>query len=133
MLVSWSASNRSLYNFFIILFCCHLDYSCGNVLNCLKLHTLSACKRYLEVLFLTVVSNNSKHCPTRSEVGRDSSVGMETRYGLGGPGIEGQIFHTGSGAHPASCTRGTGPFPGVKRTERVVDHPPHLAPRSNKV
>jgi len=32
--------------------------------------------------------------------------------------------HTGSGAHPASCTMGTGPFPGVKRPGRGVDHPP---------
>ena len=31
---------------------------------------------------------------------------------------------TGSGAHPASCTMGTGSFPGVKRPGRGVDHPP---------
>ena len=37
--------------------------------------------------------------------------------------------HTGLGAHPASYTMGTGSFPGVKRQERGVDHPPHLAPR----
>jgi hypothetical protein len=30
---------------------------------------------------------------------------------------------TGSGAHPASYTMGTGSFPGVKRPERSVDHP----------
>jgi hypothetical protein len=51
---------------------------------------------------------------------RDSVVGIATRYGLEGPGIEsrwGEIFHTyqtGSGVHPASCTMGTGSFPGVK-------------------
>jgi hypothetical protein len=33
---------------------------------------------------------------------------------------------TGNGAHPASCTIGTGYFPGVKRSGRGVDHPPHL-------
>ena len=27
---------------------------------------------------------------------------------------------------------GTGPFPGVKRPGRGVDHPPHLAPRLKK-
>ena len=27
-------------------------------------------------------------------------------------------------AHPASYTMGTGSFPGVKRSERDVDHPP---------
>jgi hypothetical protein len=38
---------------------------------------------------------------------------------------------TGSGAHPASCTKGTGgPFPGVKRGRGVMltTHP-HLVPR----
>jgi hypothetical protein len=31
---------------------------------------------------------------------------------------------TGPGAHPASCTMGTGSFPGVKRPGRDADHPP---------
>ena len=31
---------------------------------------------------------------------------------------------TGSGAHPASYTMGTGSFPGVKRPGRGIDHPP---------
>jgi len=64
-------------------------------------------------------------------VGRDGSVGIATRYGLDGPGIEGlwgaRFFvpvQTGPGAHPASYTMGTGSFPGVKRPGRVVDHPP---------
>ena len=129
MLVSWNASRRSLYQFFITFFCSHLDYSCSNVLNYLKLHTLSARRRYLEVLFFTGVFNDSKYYPTLLEVGRNSSVGMETRYGLDGPGIMDQIFQTGPGAHSASCTKGTGSFPGVQRPERGVDHPPHLAPR----
>jgi hypothetical protein len=30
---------------------------------------------------------------------------------------------TGPGAYPASCTMGTGSFPGVKRPGRDVDHP----------
>ena len=30
---------------------------------------------------------------------------------------------TGPGAHPASCTMGTGSFPGVKRPGRGADHP----------
>ena len=67
---------------------------------------------------------------------RDSSVGIATRDGLDGPGIEsrwGARFsahvQTGPGAHPASYTMGTGSFPGVKRPGCGVDHPPHLAPR----
>ena len=41
-----------------------------------------------------------------------------------------QILHTckyslhGAGIHPAFCTMGTGPFPGVKRPGRGADHPP---------
>ena len=31
---------------------------------------------------------------------------------------------TGPGAHPASCTKGTGSFPEVNRPGRGVDHPP---------
>ena len=53
--------------------------------------------------------------------GRDSSVGIVTGHGLDGPGMEsrwGARFsapvQTGPGAHPASCTMGTGSFPGVK-------------------
>jgi hypothetical protein len=51
---------------------------------------------------------------------RDSSVGITTRYGLESPGIEsrwGEIFRTypaRPGAHPASCTMGTGSFPGLR-------------------
>jgi len=62
-------------------------------------------------------------------VGRDSAVGIATRYGLDGPGIEsrrGEIFRTrpeNPGGHPASCTVGTGSFPEAKRPGRGVDHP----------
>ena len=54
--------------------------------------------------------------------GPGSSVGIATDYGLDGPGIESSnpggarfsAVQTGPGAHPASCTTGTGSFPGVK-------------------
>jgi len=49
---------------------------------------------------------------------------------------EGERFfapvQTSPGAHPASCTMGTGSFPGVKRPGRGVDYPLHLAPRLKK-
>ena len=71
-----------------------------------------------------------------SRVIPDSSVGIATRYGLEGPGIEsrwGARFsapvQTCPGAHPASYTTGTESFPGVKRPRRGVEHLPHLAPR----
>jgi hypothetical protein len=71
--------------------------------------------------------------------GPGSSVGVATDYGLDGPGIKsrwGQDFppvQTGSGAHPASCTMGTGSFPGVKcgRGVLLTTHP-LLAARSWK-
>ena len=69
---------------------------------------------------------------------RDSSVGIATRYGLDGPGIDpgrGEIsapVQTVPGVHPASYTMGTGSFPEVKRPGRGVGHPPHLAPRLRK-
>ena len=70
--------------------------------------------------------------------GRDSIVGKATRYGLDGPGIEsrwGKRFsapvQTGPGAHPISCTMGTGSFPWVKRPGRGADPtPPSSVPRS---
>ena len=73
-------------------------------------------------------------------MGRDSSVGIATRYELDGPGIEsrwGARFsapvQTGPRAHPASCTMGTGSFPGVRcgRGVALTAHP-HLAPRLKK-
>jgi len=35
------------------------------------------------------------------------------------------LVHTGTGAHPATCTMGAGPFPGVKsgRSVRLTYHP----------
>jgi hypothetical protein len=66
--------------------------------------------------------------------GLGSSVGIATGYGLDGPGIQsrwGREFfahvQTGPGAHPASCTMGTGSFPGVKQPGRGADHPPPLS------
>ena len=60
-----------------------------------------------------------------------SSVGIATGYGLDGPGIESRWparfsapVQTGPGAHPASCTMGTGYFPGVN-SGRGVTLTPH--------
>ena len=62
--------------------------------------------------------------------GRDSALGIATRYGLDGPGSnpDGGV-QTGSGAHPSSYTIGTGSCPGVKRPGRGVTTHPHLRPR----
>jgi hypothetical protein len=64
-------------------------------------------------------------------MGRDISVSIATRYGLAGPGIEsrwGARFsapvQTDPGAHPASCTMGTGSYPGAERPRSGFDHQP---------
>jgi hypothetical protein len=63
---------------------------------------------------------------------------MASSYGLDGLGIEswwGEIFstpvQTGSEAHPATYTMGTGSFTGIKRDVALTTHR-HLAPRLKK-
>ena len=71
-----------------------------------------------------------------SNSGPGSVVGIATGYGLDGPGIESRwgarfsaTVQTGPGAHPGSCTIGTGSFPGVKSGRRVTLTPhPLLVP-----
>jgi len=41
-------------------------------------------------------------------------------------------IQAGFGAHPVSCTMGTGSFLGVKWPGHGVGHPPYLAPRLKK-
>ena len=64
-------------------------------------------------------------------VDRDSSVGIATRYGFDGSGIESRCgwgfphqSRPALGTHAALYTMGTGSFPGVKRPEHGVNHPP---------
>jgi hypothetical protein len=71
--------------------------------------------------------------PIKNPKGWDISVGIATRYGLDGPGIESRLearfsvpVQAGLGAHPASYTVGTGSFPGIKRPARGFDHPLNL-------
>jgi hypothetical protein len=78
-------------------------------------------------------------CYATISVGRDSSVGIATRYELDGPGIVFRLVarfsspvQTVPGAHPASYTIGAGSFPEVKWPGRGVDHPLHLALRLKK-
>jgi len=68
-------------------------------------------------------------CAVYPSYGPGSVVGIEADYGLDGLGIKsrwGQDFlpvQTGPGAHPASCTMGTGSFPGGKvQPGRAADH-----------
>jgi hypothetical protein len=79
----------------------------------------------------TSLSIHFKKSGTGIGRGRESSVGITTGYGLDGLGIESRVgarlfahVHTGPGAHPVSCTMGTG--------SRGADQPPVLMPRSKK-
>jgi hypothetical protein len=74
--------------------------------------------------------------------GPGSVVGIATAYGLDGPEIEsrwGRVFphllKTGPEAHPASCTMGTGSFPGVRcgRGVTLTPSPPSSAEVKNRV
>jgi len=66
------------------------------------------------------------------ESGPGSIISLATGNGLDGLGIESRWgarftapLQTGPGAHPASCTMGTGSFPGVKggRGVTLTPHP----------
>jgi hypothetical protein len=82
------------------------------------------------------VNNIAEHCYAMGEPGSSGSI--VSGYGLDDRAIEvrspaeakdfsfNPCIQTGSGAHPASCTMGTGgPFPGAKvRPGRDADHSP---------
>jgi hypothetical protein len=88
---------------------------------------------------------NARHCresnlnhPPRSQITRLRYAGLAL-YVFGQRSIQiikdfssNLCVQTGSGAHPASCTMGTGgPFPGGKaRPRRDADHSHHLVPKS---
>jgi hypothetical protein len=97
---------------------------------------MAACRKFIPSLVAKMSQLSEGNTKT---MGRVSSVGIATCYGLDGPGIESRLgaifsapFQTGRGAHPASYKMGTGSFLGVKRTGCGVDHPPRLAPRLKK-
>jgi len=73
-----------------------------------------------DCVLLNLTTYYSKHKfafrnPTYYMIGRDSSVGIATPYGLDGPEIEsrwGAPTQSGPEAHPASCEMGTGSLSG---------------------
>ena len=94
---------------------------------------------FMVATFRTSNLSSDKLFPA-SQLGRDSSVGIVTRYGLDDPGIEsrcGRDF-----LHPSRPALGpTQPpiqwvpslYPGVKRPGRGVDHPPPCAEVKERV
>ena len=94
-------------------------------------NTLSSFVQVCRVPFLKGFLSNKLRSADRY-----SSVGIETRYGLDGPGIEsrwGEIFRTrpdqlcGSPSFLYSGYRVS--FPWIKRLGRGVVHPSHLVPK----
>jgi len=81
---------------------------------------------YLRVLYLSESGpGSSVAIPTELRAGRS---GIESRWGRDFPPAQ-----TGSGAHPAFCTMGTGSFPGVKCGRDVLlTTRPFLVPQSWK-
>jgi len=73
--------------------------------------------------FLLFINNNINKL---YNAGLYSLVGIAARYSLDDLGIEYRFFasvQTGTGTHSISYKTGTGLFPGVKRSEPVVNHP----------
>jgi len=77
--------------------------------------------------------------PTLIQSGSGSSVGIATGYGMDGSGIESRwgrdfpnLSRTGPGAHPASCTMGTGSFPGLEAAGAWVWPPTPIQCRGPK-
>ena len=94
-------------------------------------------KNQPDALTFSIYFSNSLHVSNRltnhHQRGRDSSVGIATRYGLDGPGIEsrwGRDFpHTSRpalGPTQPPVQMGTGSFPGVKRPGSGADPPTHI-------
>jgi hypothetical protein len=76
------------------------------------------------------------HNCTAFDLGRDSTVGIATRYRLDGQGTESRrrrdFPRLSRPGLPSPLYNGTGSFPGVKRPRPAVDQSPYLAPRLKK-
>ena len=93
---------------------CAASYIC----DVFQTHFMLCCVRHQTLRSLTARTERKAIKPIVR--GRDSSVGIATRYGRDGPGIESRWgvrfsapVQTGPVAHPASYTMSTGSSPGV--------------------
>jgi hypothetical protein len=101
--------------------------------------TINCCDSVVSPVYIIAHAYYGAFVLIPSQTGRDSSVGIVTRYGLDGPWIEsrwGAIFsvpvQTGPEVNPAPYSMETGSFPEVKQPGYGIDHPSHLAPRLRK-
>ena len=131
----------SLFSYNLSLILCHANWP--NCLEIARYEMGTVLTEGYDTIRLSVSTNQEREfaVPAARFSGPGSSVSIVTDYGLDGPGIESRwgarfsaTVQTGPGAHPASCTMGTGSFPGVK-SGRVVTLTTHhlLVPWSWKV
>ena len=107
------------------------DNSVGKGGRCVGVTTLPpSCAKCLAICSLNRPEPSGPHRPVidvefllRIKGGQKSSVGIATRYSLLVGGRFSAPVQTGPGAHQASCTMGTGSFPGVKRPGRGAEPP----------
>jgi hypothetical protein len=90
----------------------------------------SLCEQVLPVVAIGLGEIKGLPSYPHAYVGRVSSVGIATRYGLDGTGTESRWgaryfapVQTGPGAQPACYTKGTRSLQGVQRPGQSVDHP----------
>jgi hypothetical protein len=90
-------------------------------------HNSRADRYFQNFISLHVTHSTVTSFKPMSKGGPGNVVGIATGYVLDGPGIESRWearffapVQTGPGGHPASCTIGTGSFPGAKSGRGVT-------------
>jgi hypothetical protein len=110
--------------------------------TCATLSNIPDYQTVLEALFCYLAVSNQRMCTCQlfpshhtQTCGLGSVVGIVIGYGLDGPGIESHwewdfphLSRPALGPKPASCTMGTGSFPGVKSSQGVTTPHPLLLP-----
>jgi hypothetical protein len=118
---------------------CYTETGTGRQIQVLEKHEANFSIAKFEIQLCCSIAPgppSQKYNSTDANCGPGSSVGTATGYGLDDPGIESWLgarfsapVQTGSGAHPASCTMGTGSSPGVKNGQGMTLTPhPLLVP-----
>jgi hypothetical protein len=94
--------------------------------NCSRKYIITYLRLHIPRLRIPVLLHIRLHCLDRNTVTLSTYLRVQ-------PLVEARFstpVHTGPGAHPASCTMGTGPFPGLKSGRGVTLTPhPLLVPR----
>ena len=128
-------SRRAFGTGAVLVFCClHLTIAVNSKQQSILMAHFQGCNKLLSNILLqsivlcVVVTTNTYMWL----MGRDSSVGIATRYYLDSLGISSAPVQTGPGTHPTYCTMGTESFPGIKWPGRGVGHPPQSSAEVNE-